>query len=374
MNGVDSNLDSHGASIFLHEIGGVIIGSTAALTANVNAGNTIFSIAVNGTGVVTLTQFAQIDHPIAADPTPTVTPFEDQLAVLGSGLVTLTGSATITDFDGDTATDSAVVDLGGNVRFADDGPTIDVTAGDGRCRSADDAGRADGRRPDQRDTAVSTANFGGVFAIGSSATGADGAGLPAAALSYALDVVSYGGVNGVDSNLDSHGASIFLHEIGGVIAGSTEALTANVNAGNTIFSIAVNGTGVVTLTQFAQIDHPIADDPTPTATPFEDQLAVLGSGLVTLTGSATITDFDGDTATDSEVVDLGGNVRFADDGPTIDVTAGADAGVLLTTQDAQTDRRPGQRTRRCRLRTSAACLRSAARRLARTAQGCRRRH
>ena len=102
-------------------------------------------------------------------------------------------------------------------------------------------------------------------------------------------------MNGVDSNLDSHGASIFLHEIGGVITGSTEALTANVNAGNTIFSIAVGGTGVVTLTQFAQIDHPIADDPTPTVTPFEDQLAVLGSGLVTLTGSATITDFDGDT-------------------------------------------------------------------------------
>ena len=126
-------------------------------------------------------------------------------------------------------------------------------------------------------------------------------------------------MNGVDSNLDSHGASIFLHEIGGVITGSTEALTANVNAGNTIFSIAVSGTGVVTLTQFAQIDHPIADDPTPTATPFEDQLAVLGSGLVTLTGSATITDFDGDTATDSEVVDLGGNIQFADDGPTIDV-------------------------------------------------------
>ena len=40
---------------------------------------------------------------------------------------------------------------------------------------------------------------------------------------------------------------------------------------------------------------------------------------MSLTGTAT-TDGDGDTATDSETIDLGGNIRFADDGPTIDVT------------------------------------------------------
>ena len=43
-------------------IGGVITGSTAATEGVVNAGNTIFTIAVSGTGVVTLTQFAEIDH------------------------------------------------------------------------------------------------------------------------------------------------------------------------------------------------------------------------------------------------------------------------------------------------------------------------
>ncbi|WP_242601665.1 DUF5801 repeats-in-toxin domain-containing protein [Legionella lansingensis] len=36
---------------------------------------------------------------------------------------------------------------------------------------------------------------------------------------------------------------------------------------------------------------------------------------MTLTASALTTDGDGDTATDSETIDLGGNVRFADDGP-----------------------------------------------------------
>ena len=45
-----------------YENAGVITGSTAATEGVVNAGNTIFTIAVSGTGVVTLTQFAEIDH------------------------------------------------------------------------------------------------------------------------------------------------------------------------------------------------------------------------------------------------------------------------------------------------------------------------
>ena len=83
----------------------MITGSTSATTAAYTAGNTIFTIAVNGSGVVTLTQFAEIDHANNGD---TSAPYDDQLAVLATGLVTLTASATITDGDGDTATDSAI--------------------------------------------------------------------------------------------------------------------------------------------------------------------------------------------------------------------------------------------------------------------------
>ena len=122
--------------------------------------------------MVTLTQFAEIDHALEGPGAP----FDDQFAVLGTGLVSLTATATITDGDGDTATDSEVVDLGGNIRFADDGPTINVTRDQRGLGHADDAGCGDRRHADQRDTAVSTANFSGVFAIGSSAYGADGAG------------------------------------------------------------------------------------------------------------------------------------------------------------------------------------------------------
>src|SRR5690606_39400473 len=190
-----------------------------------------------------------------------------------------TATATITDGDGDTATDSAVVDLGGNIRFLDDGPSLAVAA-------AADAGvvlttrdaNTDGD-PTASDTAVSTANFSGVFSIASSAYGADGAGT-APSLSYAL---SLAGAPGADSSLDSNGASIFLYDINGVIVGSTATDQAGVTAGNTIFEISVDAaTGVVTLTQHAEIDH-TSLDPSPTGTPFEDHAALLADGLVNLT-------------------------------------------------------------------------------------------
>ncbi|WP_230317336.1 DUF5801 repeats-in-toxin domain-containing protein, partial [Legionella pneumophila] len=77
--------------------------------------------------------------------------------------------------------------------------------------------------------------------------------------------------------------------------GSTSATQAGVNAGNTVFDLSVDGAGVVTLRQHAEIDHPIADDPSASGAPFDDQLAVLGNNLVSLTATALTTDGDGDT-------------------------------------------------------------------------------
>ncbi|MFH1215064.1 MAG: DUF4114 domain-containing protein, partial [Pseudomonadota bacterium] len=44
---------------------------------------------------------------------------------LSAGLVELTGTAITTDFDGDSDTKNATIDLGGNIVFADDNPTIE---------------------------------------------------------------------------------------------------------------------------------------------------------------------------------------------------------------------------------------------------------
>src|SRR5436189_4816776 len=84
-------------------------------------------------------------------------------------------------------------------------------------------------------------------------------------------------------------------------------------------SISVDASGDVTLTQFAQIDHPIAQDPSATAAPFDDQLATLANNLVTLTASAARTDTRLDSTHRSQTDDVGCNIHFADDGPTIAV-------------------------------------------------------
>ncbi|HHZ4598360.1 TPA: DUF5801 repeats-in-toxin domain-containing protein, partial [Legionella pneumophila] len=216
------------------------------------------------------------------------------------------------DGDGDTATASASIDLGGNVRFADDGPSVAVNVGNEAgilltTQDADTIGTA-------TDAAVTSANFGNVFS-NTPNYGADGAG--STVMSYSLGLIA---ASGADSGLDSNGSNIYLYDISGTIVGSTSATQAGVNAGNTVFDLSVDGAGVVTLRQYAEIDHPIADDPSASGAPFDDQLAVLGNNLVSLTATALTTDGDGDTATASERIDLGGNVRFADDGPSVTMT------------------------------------------------------
>src|SRR6185503_6470648 len=287
--------------IFLYNIGGVISGSTSVNLAGVNAGNTVFTASINtGTGAITLTQFFAVEHG-----TPGAS-YDEDSSGLNAGVLNVT--ITATDFDGDT--DTASVDLGSVIRFEDDGPTIDVTKGSDstvliQTQDHDTIGVA-------TDTASSSANFGGVFGL-TSAGGSDGA-ATTPSLSYVLGVPG-AGASGVDSGLDQTGANIYLYVIGGKVVGSTSATLAGVTAGNTVFDVAVSGTGVVTLTQYSQIDHPIAGDPTPTITPFADHIISMTDSLVTLTANASITDNDGDIATDSETVNIGANLQFADDGP-----------------------------------------------------------
>ena len=103
------------------------------------------------------------------------------------------------------------------------------------------------------DTNATSAAFGGVFGATSSG-GADGS--ASVEGTYTLGVPG-AGANGVDSGLDQTGANIYLYVISGKVVGSTAATLAGVTAGNTVFDVGVSGTGVVTLTQYSQIDHPV---------------------------------------------------------------------------------------------------------------------
>jgi len=303
--GVDSGLNQGGVDIHLYLIGGVVVGSTSATLGGVTAGNTVFDVSVSGTGVVTLNQYSEIDHPIAQDPTPTGTPFGDQTISMLDSLITLTASATLTDKDGDTVSDQETVNIGANLHFADDGPDVSATLTGTQIRidETDGVVAAGGEvDPVGGNLGTVTMTLASLVNVTNPHVSADAP----TTNTYAL-VLS---AQGVDSGLDvsSNNASIFLYDMGGgVIAGSTSATLAGVNAGNTAFQFSINSsTGAVTLTQFLAIEH------SNTSSVDEDSSGI-AAGALSL--QVTATDFDGDT--DKASVDLGSVVRFEDDGPTL---------------------------------------------------------
>ncbi|AKR54916.1 T1SS secreted agglutinin RTX [Devosia sp. H5989] len=323
-NGVDSGLGSNGSDIRLFLVNGVIYGST---TSNINHAQSqaVFKIEVDATGTVTLTQYREIDHSYNHD---TASPYDDQLASLANGFVKLVGTVTVTDGDGDTDTSSATIDLGGNIRFADDGPSVvAAVAGDGNAILTTYDHDTVGYSSD-----VASFNFGNLFSVSSSSFGADGPGNTS--WSYGLSITGTP-VNGrVDSGLNSDGNNIYLYNIQGVIYGSTSTSGQSSSViSNAVFKIVVSSNGTVTLTQYEAIDHANNSD---TSAPYDDQFANLANGLIKLTGTVTITDGDGDSASSSASIDLGGNVRFADDGPSVSLKVSSDSNVVLKTYDADT--------------------------------------
>ncbi|MBB4642143.1 DUF5801 repeats-in-toxin domain-containing protein [Rhizorhapis suberifaciens] len=291
--GVNSGLvdSATGSDVLLRlTAGGVVEGYVATQPSLV-----VFTVSVDGAGIVTLDQQRAIFHSPDSG--------ADQPAFLTADNI-LTLTATVEDADGDT--DSATISIGNALRFEDDGPSIDasVVDADTVLLTTQDVQTIGGLS----DTAVSTANFSGAFGLVASDHGADGAG--STAWNYSLNLTGV-----LAAGLSSNGAAINLFVNGGVVFGSTAATLGDVDPANTIFTLGVDsGTGVVTLTQFAEIDHLPNGD---TAAPYDDQFATLASGLVQLVGIATITDKDGDTASETVALDLGGNVQFADDGPSI---------------------------------------------------------
>ncbi|MBD9604037.1 hypothetical protein IB252_30000, partial [Pseudomonas sp. PDM10] len=76
----------------------------------------VFTVSVAANGDVTLDQLRAVVHPDATNP-------DDATSLSADNLVTLT--ATITDKDGDSA--QATLNIGQNLVFEDDGPSISTT-------------------------------------------------------------------------------------------------------------------------------------------------------------------------------------------------------------------------------------------------------
>ncbi|WP_211195674.1 DUF5801 repeats-in-toxin domain-containing protein, partial [Legionella pneumophila] len=315
--GVDSGLDNNGNNIYLYNIGDSVVGSTSATQAGIVTGNTIFSLGVNSSNaMLTLTQHQEVDHGLPGASSN----YAAQEAILNTGLVFLNATAVTTDRDGDTATASASLDLGGNVKFDDDGPSVTMTVSDNNVitLNTQDAETIGGLSDSD------SASFAAAFAVTPN-YGADGAGTTVT--TYALSVSA----QGVDSGLDNNGNDIYLYKIGDSVVGSTSATQAGITTGNTIFSLGVNSSNaMLTLTQHQEVDHGLPG----ASSNYAAQEAILNTGLVFLNATAVTTDRDGDTATASASLDLGGNVKFDDDGPSVTMTVSDNNVITLNTQDA----------------------------------------
>lgn len=259
-------LSSNGVPVTLALVSGEIVGSAG--------GTPIFSIAVNAaTGVVTLTQFAEIDHPLPGSSENYVA----QLVELAANLVELRGTATIVDRDGDHVADTVAIDLGGNIRFADDGPSISA------------GGTAPNLVVDETNFAANaTADLSTLFAP-TTDFGADGPG----SVTYQLGVTA--GASGLIDSLT--GEAVILSIVGGVVLGRT--------ATQEVFRISVGPGGLVTFDQSRAVMH------TPDSGP-DQTLFLSGTNLITLT--AVVTDGDGDTA--RSTADITGHFAIRDDAPT----------------------------------------------------------
>jgi len=235
------------------------------------AGAIVFTVSVSAAGVVTLDQQRAIIHADATNP-------DDSRTLAADDLITLT--ATITDKDGDHA--PATHNIGQNLIFKDDGPAITAT----------------GSPPNLTvDETILATNAPGDFStFFTSNAGADGDGI-----TYALGISQVTNVSGLTDTATGQSVLLFLE--GGNVVGRAGSA-----AGAIVFTVSVSAAGVVTLDQQRAIIHADAANP-------DDSRTLAADDLITLT--ATITDKDGDQATATH--NIGQNLNFEDDGPTITV-------------------------------------------------------
>ncbi len=289
-----SGLQSHDQDINLFKLAdGTVVGATSATApANATAPSVVFSITVTNQGVVTVTQYQQVDHELAQ-----TSGYDTDLAVLANGLVTLTATATLTDRDLDVATDSETVDLGGNIRFADDGPTLtNVSLGTGV--QIDETNAMPGGYGVNGITAVSAS----AVITATAAFGADGP-ANAASLTYSLELAS---------TATPLATAVGDYPITLALVG-TDTVEGRYNDGistKVAFRLVIGTDGKLTLTEFVPLEHN-QDGLAPLHNDSLNLTDALGASLVT--ARITAKDFDGDTAT--ATVAIGGAVTFLDDGP-----------------------------------------------------------
>ncbi|MEW6576501.1 MAG: DUF5801 repeats-in-toxin domain-containing protein [Pseudomonadota bacterium] len=270
-----------GAAVVLSVAGNVVTGRAGA------AGPVVFTLTLNtSTGELTLDQQRAVSHNVDGGPGAA----HDDPISLAAGAISLT--ATATDRDGDSA--GATVQIGGNIVFEDDGPTLAAGAATNGALTVDETALA----------TDATASFASLF---TPTYGADGAGTVG---SYALGLSASGVASGVFDVATGNQVFLFL-TAGGVVEGRSGTNAGTAAAGPVVFTVSVSAAGLVTLDQIRAVQHSPDSGP-------DQAVSLAAANLITLT--ATVTDGDGDTNT--ATANIGNSITFLDDAGTLGVFNG----------------------------------------------------
>ncbi|MEH2570888.1 T1SS-143 domain-containing protein [Bradyrhizobium sp. AZCC 1577] len=340
-NGTDSGLFvTDGGKIVLSvNADGLILGTVSDANSAFN-GNIAFAIAIASDGRVSVAQYLSIKHDDRGDSNETndngnnwndASP-DDPLTVQQNLDGKIIATLTVTDSDGDKSSDS--VNIGKLITLLDDGPSVEVHTASGfsvvhdetpDVQSSDDDTTVQAVRDlfanvhhkgsdphltnaQKVDGAIGFAQSEGAALTVSTNFGADGA---ASSTSKVFSLTLNGG-NGTNSGLETtDGKDIYLFKEGDLIVGRYDGPDSGSSSTNTgsdpaAFAIAIDPvTGKVSVVQYVSLEHNNTGD--------ADEYVAIASNKVFAT--VTVTDGDGDSATDS--ADISGKIRFEDDGPTI---------------------------------------------------------
>jgi uridine phosphorylase len=265
--------------VFLFLESGQVVGRAGINATTAASGPIVFVVSVDGSGNVKLDQ----QRAIVQDSAPN-TP-DDSISMTTANLVTLTEKV----IDGDGDIKSATLNIASLLVFKDDGPSIVVNA------------TAKPTLPTTDPLAPATNSANGNFGVDFTPTyGADGQG--ATPLSYALSLGSTS--SGLTDSLSGQAVVLSVSADGSLVTGKTQTSSL------TVFTVGVDGTGKVTLTQNRAVVQGTGENGD-----IGETVGLTGSNIVVL--KATATDGDGDQAT--ATLDLTPQLSFKDVGPAITV-------------------------------------------------------
>ncbi|WP_257619423.1 retention module-containing protein, partial [Aeromonas jandaei] len=261
-------------------------------TGGSTSGTKAFSVLIDSSGKVTVTQYAALEHGVDGS---SASDHDDSVSLAAAAAIKVV--QTVTDRDGDSTTATSASGL--DIAFKDDGPSASAKAAASAGATLDETGGFDA-------IDISSSAISGLF--NAPVYGTDGAG----SVQYSLSATA-----GARTGLWLAGQSGSASEIKLVaVANGYEGWTGGSTSGTKAFSVLIDSSGKVTVTQYAALEHGVDGSST---SDHDDSVSLAAAAAIKVV--QTVTDRDGDSTTATSASGL--DIAFKDDGPSASAKAAA---------------------------------------------------